>query len=375
MSSAAAPREDRPNGHVQNFRRVRPLELTPPRDLVRHNHANVLAELLGVPEIAGDSVQFCACAFFLPHRKKKVRDHGYLFDTLSFARPTRSCTGFVSVPVKRRTRAHLAPLLAALHRARADITATGGARGGSEMRALKHLSRGDYNARKPKTTTHTSHSCLRCCAAAAGCSRRGFSFTALHAQDPPSRVRDPPPHAPTLELTLELTLEPIREYSPPLLTDKQWADIEPTKLTVFHNPADATSTGVLAALNDAAVLYPRQPGLRNACGPLSLDITVVSCPPNADEFREIATHISDAPGARTSFAAFLRPTTNHWPTSAGALAALVEKDPTLLTWPVVVDWERRQSSLGGVLASSVEVSSPSTIFGRVSPAPFPSFSP
>ncbi|KAJ6600408.1 hypothetical protein DFH09DRAFT_1020997 [Mycena vulgaris] len=184
-------------------------------------------------------------------------------------------------------------------------------------------------------------------AAAAGRSRRGFSLTALRAWDSPSFVRDPPPHAPTLK--------PVRGYpkavASSLLTPSQWAAIEPTVLTVFHNPADATSTSVLAGLDSAAFLYPKQPPRKARRpyiprGPLEIDIAVLSRPPDADEFREIASHLSDAPGARASFAAFLRPKTSHWPTSAEALVALVETEPTLLAWPVVVDWEHRQSSIG-----------------------------
>ncbi|KAJ6600403.1 hypothetical protein DFH09DRAFT_595066 [Mycena vulgaris] len=204
--------------------------------------------------------------------------------------------------------------------------------------------------------------------AAAGCSRRALSSTALRAQPPyglrpasrreppphipadvepvPTSRREPPPHTrPNLEFRpkdIPAVVEPVKKSIGTPLTDTQWAAVEPTELTVFHDPADVTSKTVLAALQAAALQYPKSKEHPSKTrGPLKLAITVFPRPPDADEFREIATHLTEV-----SFAAFLRKT-NHWPTSAGALAALVEKDPTLLTWPVVVDWEHRQSSLGG----------------------------
>ncbi|KAJ7875526.1 hypothetical protein B0H14DRAFT_3437081 [Mycena olivaceomarginata] len=51
-----------------------------------------------------------------------------------------------------------------------------------------------------------------------------------------------------------------------------WSNIEPTTLTVFHNPNDSTSQHVLNALKAA---------LR---GPLKLEITVLKRPPNAEVF-------------------------------------------------------------------------------------------
>ncbi|KAJ6600406.1 hypothetical protein DFH09DRAFT_1128209 [Mycena vulgaris] len=116
-----------------------------------------------------------------------------------------------------------------------------------------------------------------------------------------------------------------------------------------HNPADTTSTRILATLNDAILEYPplrkstpRYPP-RQLRAPLKLTLNVIARAPTAAEFCAILAH---SPGF--SIASFVRTTqTKDWPTNVDALVALVEKDPTLLAWPVIVDWKYGESSIGG----------------------------
>ncbi|KAJ7782165.1 hypothetical protein B0H14DRAFT_3507280 [Mycena olivaceomarginata] len=72
-----------------------------------------------------------------------------------------------------------------------------------------------------------------------------------------------------------------------------WSNIEPTTLTVFHNPNDSTSQHVLNALKAAVIEYPapcpkekiseNHPS-KQLRGPLKLEITVLKRPPNAEVF-------------------------------------------------------------------------------------------
>jgi hypothetical protein len=81
-------------------------------------------------------------------------------------------------------------------------------------------------------------------------------------------------------------------------------------------------------------------------GPLKLELTVHQRPPTADEFR-LLLPLQAAP----SFTEFLSqealPTLRETPTNAQALAELVARRPKVLNWPVVVDWEHEECSLGG----------------------------
>ncbi|KAJ7255103.1 hypothetical protein B0H12DRAFT_1233181 [Mycena haematopus] len=134
-------------------------------------------------------------------------------------------------------------------------------------------------------------------------------------------------------------------------TEKMWAAIEPTSLSVFHNPNDSTSVRVLLALQAAIMEYPPRP-LRPTPsmptkyhGPLKLDVTVHERAPNADEFR-LLLPLQSVP----SFTAFLTTTAvSKWltPTNSQALVDLISEKPDALNWPVVVDWEHGDCLIGG----------------------------
>ncbi|KAJ7749623.1 hypothetical protein B0H16DRAFT_1724893 [Mycena metata] len=137
------------------------------------------------------------------------------------------------------------------------------------------------------------------------------------------------------------------------MTDELWAEIEPTTLHVFHNPADPTSVDTTERIQAAVHMFPRPPTKapkfqsKNAIrGPLKLDVIVHERAPTAEEFRLILFLHESA----TGFSSFVNPKAvdklRAYPTNAEALAKLVERQPDLLIWPVVVDWEHDQVSVG-----------------------------
>ncbi|KAJ6457608.1 hypothetical protein C8R45DRAFT_1032708 [Mycena sanguinolenta] len=123
-----------------------------------------------------------------------------------------------------------------------------------------------------------------------------------------------------------------------------WATIEPTSLTVFHNPNNRMSEHVLRALQAATIQYPPQRGpgpIHRYHGPLKLNITVHERPPTADEFR-LLLPLQSVP----SFTAFLSSRAIS-ATSSQALVDVISQQPDALNWPVVVDWEHGDCSIGG----------------------------
>ncbi|KAF7344957.1 hypothetical protein MVEN_01658400 [Mycena venus] len=156
-----------------------------------------------------------------------------------------------------------------------------------------------------------------------------------------SRIRLPPPRQ----------KKPVKLALP--LTDEMWAAIEPTTFTVFHNPVHATSMQVLRALETARLEFPPPP--RNPTssvaakiyrGPLKLEIVVQKRVPTVDEFRALLPF-----QASHSYSGFMttvaQATVRETPTNAQAMGDLVKRKPKLLDWPLVVDWEHGECSIGG----------------------------
>ncbi|KAJ7085434.1 hypothetical protein B0H15DRAFT_737923, partial [Mycena belliarum] len=114
-------------------------------------------------------------------------------------------------------------------------------------------------------------------------------------------------------------------------------------LTVFHNPADHTSTHVLKKLEDTRACYPKARKIPVFCGPLRIALEVEMRVPSAEELRSLVVL---RPDREPSFVSFLRRKSAYWPTSAAALADLLARQPAELAWPVVVDWEHGDLSIG-----------------------------
>ncbi|KAJ7145611.1 hypothetical protein C8R44DRAFT_972663 [Mycena epipterygia] len=170
-----------------------------------------------------------------------------------------------------------------------------------------------------------------------------------------------------------LTRYPIVQPRPPsfvpkkspredALTEQLWALVENTTLDIFHNPKDPISVRVLAALEAARLQFPKPtpkegsgvPAFVHARwrGPLKLDIVVHERVPSADEFRLL---LPLQAASNVSFSVFIKEQQRmrHSPTGVSSLVALLARDPTLLAWPVIVDWEHDESSVGGTAYSNI----------------------
>ncbi|KAJ6620448.1 hypothetical protein B0H10DRAFT_2021654 [Mycena sp. CBHHK59/15] len=78
--------------------------------------------------------------------------------------------------------------------------------------------------------------------------------------------------------------------------------------------------------------------------PLKLDLVVHENAPTADEFRSMMHLLPEpTPGA------FLRAPDRfkYSPTNVNSLVELIKNEPTLLSWPVILDWDHEHISIGG----------------------------
>ncbi|KAJ7163948.1 hypothetical protein C8R43DRAFT_258803 [Mycena crocata] len=137
------------------------------------------------------------------------------------------------------------------------------------------------------------------------------------------------------------------EPSPPQVpTEAEWAAIEPTHLTFFHHAANDLSVQLLKVFRDAQLCFPSRDspyGFRYR-GPLKLELDVKEENPSVDDFRNMLPMTADM-----SFRSFMdQDKRRHAVTNPQALAELVEKDPTMLAWPIIVDWDHEQLCIGGV---------------------------
>ncbi|KAJ7687117.1 hypothetical protein B0H17DRAFT_1332525 [Mycena rosella] len=125
-------------------------------------------------------------------------------------------------------------------------------------------------------------------------------------------------------------------------TPAQWAAIEATTLIVFHKPGHATSRLLLKALASAIDVYPPlslgHPSSFRAL--LKLKLHVELRVPTVAEFRALVD--LRVPGPPTDL---LREKGAHRLADPAALGA---EDPAALAWPIIVDWEHKESSVGGV---------------------------
>ncbi|KAJ7609303.1 hypothetical protein B0H17DRAFT_1221381 [Mycena rosella] len=126
-----------------------------------------------------------------------------------------------------------------------------------------------------------------------------------------------------------------------------YADLPGPRLN--HNthrlPGDATSRLVLKALTSAIGVYPPlNRGHPNSFrAPLKLKLLVEPRVPTVAEFRALAD--LRVPGPLTDFP---REKGAHRPADTAALVALGAEGPVALAWPIVVDWEHKESLVGGV---------------------------
>ncbi|KAJ7028100.1 hypothetical protein C8F04DRAFT_1266311 [Mycena alexandri] len=153
------------------------------------------------------------------------------------------------------------------------------------------------------------------------------------------------------ERDVEIPPQRPQRMPPKTMTEELWNKIEPTTLNVFHNPADPTSMRTTEAIQAAVHMYPGPPKNPKFVtkfkvrGALKLEVIVHERAPTAEEFRLILFLLPDP-----TYTSFIKPDALNdlraVPTSSKALVQLIERQPELMLWPIVVDWEHDQASLG-----------------------------
>ncbi|KAG0700998.1 thioredoxin-like protein [Suillus ampliporus] len=125
------------------------------------------------------------------------------------------------------------------------------------------------------------------------------------------------------------------------------------QISIFHHPSSPPSIQALALLRNA-LASPYPPGKPSA-PPLEFDLEVVEKkPPTPDQLKIILSYItpprSTAPPALSTFlsAHTASPGPGEQPQSVKGIVSLVEQNPNVFKWPVVVDWVGGRASIGDV---------------------------
>ncbi|KAF5376368.1 hypothetical protein D9757_008636 [Collybiopsis confluens] len=127
-----------------------------------------------------------------------------------------------------------------------------------------------------------------------------------------------------------------------------------TELTIFHHPSSPPSQKALNLLR-SAVSGPFPPD-KPSSPPLDYKLEVVESPPTRDQLRTIVDFVSPVGKQNSAISAsslFLSahpstPTGSETPQSVSAIHDLGTKNPNALKWPIVVDWNAGQASIGDV---------------------------
>lgn len=125
------------------------------------------------------------------------------------------------------------------------------------------------------------------------------------------------------------------------------------QISIFHHPSSPPSIQALALLRNA-LASPYPPGKPSA-PPLEFDLEVVEKkPPTPDQLKIILSYItpprSTAPPALSTFLSAhpASPGPGEQPQSVKGIVSLVEQNPNVFKWPVVVDWVGGRASVGDV---------------------------
>ena len=120
------------------------------------------------------------------------------------------------------------------------------------------------------------------------------------------------------------------------------------KLYLSHNSSSPQSVNALSLLR-SALSSPYPPGSSDG-HPLQFNLSVVEAPPNSDQLKTILSYLP-SPATNPSMALLsVHPSVpaTEQPTTLKEIAELAEKNPKALKWPIVVNWNDGQASIGGV---------------------------
>jgi arsenate reductase-like glutaredoxin family protein len=109
---------------------------------------------------------------------------------------------------------------------------------------------------------------------------------------------------------------------------------------ISHNPNVPASVKTLERLEEARTKpYPKQK--KKAFPPLPFDIDVQERSPTADEFSELIYMVESA-----AYTVFLKQAISQsykaHPTNAQSLYNMVQEDPTMMRWPILVNYQTQE---------------------------------
>jgi arsenate reductase-like glutaredoxin family protein len=122
---------------------------------------------------------------------------------------------------------------------------------------------------------------------------------------------------------------------------------------VSHNPNVPSSVKVLKLLEKARTnLHPVRNLHKKTVPPLSFDIDIRERSPTAEEFADIIYMLKSS-----TYTVFLQLAASQsyktHPTSAQSLFDMVQEDPNLMRWPILVNSETQEVALGQPMMKSM----------------------
>ncbi|KAF5367358.1 hypothetical protein D9615_010270 [Tricholomella constricta] len=121
------------------------------------------------------------------------------------------------------------------------------------------------------------------------------------------------------------------------------------EISIFHQPTSPPSNKALTLLR-SALSSPYPP---NQAGkpPLDFSLDVIEGPPTSDQLRTILSYLpskSISPSTAFLSAHFAAPSGLDRPEGIAAIAKVAQDNPAALRWPIVVDWNDGQASVGDI---------------------------
>ncbi|KAG5642286.1 hypothetical protein DXG03_003063 [Asterophora parasitica] len=121
------------------------------------------------------------------------------------------------------------------------------------------------------------------------------------------------------------------------------------EISIFHHPKSPPSNKALTLLRSA--LSSPYPPNQSAKLPLDFNLDVVEGPPTSDQLKTILSYLpsqSISPSTAFLSAHFSAPSGSDRPEGVAAIAKVAQENPSALKWPIVVDWNDGQASIGDI---------------------------
>jgi len=131
-------------------------------------------------------------------------------------------------------------------------------------------------------------------------------------------------------------------------------------ISIFHNPTSPASNQALKILRGALTPNAQpvsKPAVNGATSAkpepakahAEFELDVVAAPPTPDQISIILSYLSSRGSATLSSFLSAHPSTpTGSPSSASSLSAMAAANPRIMRWPIVVNWEDGEASIGSI---------------------------